>query len=106
MFPALGQRLPSHLSPQGVQSVQLLIEQFRAAHSGLRKLAQPVLPITRRIDLGAGTGNALQLARASVLSRDQAKAKSAYQDFLTLWKDADRDPSILKLAQAEYADLN
>jgi DNA-binding winged helix-turn-helix (wHTH) protein/predicted Zn-dependent protease len=48
----------------------------------------------------------LQLARAYVLSGDQAKAKSAYQDFLTLWKDADRDIPILKRAQAEYANLN
>jgi hypothetical protein len=30
----------------------------------------------------------LQLARAFPLSGDTAKAKSAYQDFLTLWKDA------------------
>ena len=37
----------------------LLIEQLRAAaHSGLRNLAQPFLPIARGIDLGAGTGNA------------------------------------------------
>jgi Tfp pilus assembly protein PilF len=47
----------------------------------------------------------LQLARAYVLSGDQTKTKSAYQDFLTLWKDADRDIPILKQAQAEYANL-
>jgi hypothetical protein len=34
---------------------------------------------------------------------DTAKAKTAYQDFLTLWKDADPDIPILKEAKAEYA---
>jgi hypothetical protein len=37
------------------------------------------------------------------LSEDKVKAKAAYQDFLTLWKDADPDIPILKQAQAEYA---
>ena len=48
----------------------------------------------------------LQLGRAYALSGDKTKAKSAYQDFLTLWKDADPDIPILKQAQAEYANLN
>jgi len=34
-----------------------------------------------------------------------AKARTAYQDFLTLWKDADPDIPILKQAKAEYAKL-
>jgi len=36
---------------------------------------------------------------------DRTKARTAYQDFLTLWKDADPDISMLKHAQAEYARL-
>jgi len=36
---------------------------------------------------------------------DTAKARAAYQDFLTLWKDADPDIPILKEAKAEYAKL-
>jgi hypothetical protein len=36
---------------------------------------------------------------------DAAKAKAAYQDFLTLWKDADTDISILISAKAEDAKL-
>jgi eukaryotic-like serine/threonine-protein kinase len=47
----------------------------------------------------------LYLARALVLSADSSKAKAAYQDFLTLWKDADPDVPILKEAKAEYAKL-
>ena len=47
----------------------------------------------------------LQLARAYVLQGDTAKAKAAYQDFLTLWKDADPDVPILIETKAEYAKL-
>jgi eukaryotic-like serine/threonine-protein kinase len=47
----------------------------------------------------------LQLGRAYAVSGDTAKAKIAYQDFLTLWKDADPDIPILKEAKAEYAKL-
>jgi tetratricopeptide (TPR) repeat protein len=47
----------------------------------------------------------LGLARAYVLKGDTAKAKSAYKDFLTLWKEADPDIPIFKQAKAEYAKL-
>jgi hypothetical protein len=39
------------------------------------------------------------------MSGDTAKAKAAYQDFLTLWRDADHDVPVYKQAQAEYAKL-
>ena len=48
----------------------------------------------------------LNLARAYVLQGDNAKARTAYQDFLAKWKDADPDVPVLKEAQAEYAKLN
>ena len=48
----------------------------------------------------------LQLGRAYALLVDKSKANSVYQDFLTLWKDADPDIPILKQAKAEYANLN
>ena len=47
----------------------------------------------------------LQIGRAYVMAGDTAKAKSAYQDFFSIWKDADPDIPILKEAQAEYAKL-
>jgi eukaryotic-like serine/threonine-protein kinase len=47
----------------------------------------------------------LQLGRAYVVCGETAKAKAAYQDFLTLWKDADPDVPILKEAKAEFAKL-
>jgi len=48
----------------------------------------------------------LQLGRAYVMQSDAGKAKAAYQDFLTLWKDADPDIPVLKQAKAEYAKLH
>jgi eukaryotic-like serine/threonine-protein kinase len=47
----------------------------------------------------------LQTARAYAMQGDMAKARTAYQDFLALWKDADPDIPILKEAKAEYAKL-
>ncbi len=47
----------------------------------------------------------LQIGRAYALAGDSSKAKAAYQDFFTLWKNADPDVPILKEAKAEYARL-
>jgi tetratricopeptide (TPR) repeat protein len=47
----------------------------------------------------------LQIGRAYAMQGDTAKAKAAYQDFLTLWKDADPDIPIFIAAKAEYAKL-
>jgi len=47
----------------------------------------------------------LGLARAYAMQGDSAKARSAYQDFFALWKDADPDIPILKEAKSEYAKL-
>ena len=47
----------------------------------------------------------LGLARGYALSGDTTKARTAYQDFLALWKDADPDIPILKEANSEYAKL-
>jgi eukaryotic-like serine/threonine-protein kinase len=54
-------------------------------------------------------GRAYELQAESLQGADgdaaRAKARAAYQDFLTLWKDADPDIPILKQAEAEYAKL-
>jgi tetratricopeptide (TPR) repeat protein len=47
----------------------------------------------------------LQLGRSRALTGDNAGARTAYQDFFALWKDADPDVPILKEAKAEYAKL-
>jgi eukaryotic-like serine/threonine-protein kinase len=47
----------------------------------------------------------LGLARARALQGDTAAARTAYQDFLAVWKDADPDVPVLAEARAEYAKL-
>ena len=47
----------------------------------------------------------LQYARALAVAGDAAGARSAYQDFLALWKDADPELPLLKQAKAEYSKL-
>lgn len=47
----------------------------------------------------------LQLGRAYAMAGDKPKSKSAYQDFLTLWRDADPDIPLLKQAKSEFAKL-
>jgi predicted Zn-dependent protease len=47
----------------------------------------------------------LQIGRAYAMQGDTAKAKAAYQDFLTLWKDADPDIPVLIAAKSEYSKL-
>jgi eukaryotic-like serine/threonine-protein kinase len=52
----------------------------------------------------------LGLARAYALEAQtdpaaREKARTAYQDFLTLWKDADPDVPIYEQAKAEYAKI-
>ena len=47
----------------------------------------------------------LQLARALLGAGDTARAKTAYENFLTLWKDADPDIDTFKQAKTEFANL-
>jgi len=47
----------------------------------------------------------LQLGRAQRLMGDNASARQSYEEFLTLWKDADPDLPIYRQAKAEYAQL-
>jgi DNA-binding winged helix-turn-helix (wHTH) protein len=47
----------------------------------------------------------LQIGRANAMQGETAKARAAYQDFLTLWKDADPDIPIFQQAKQEYARL-
>jgi eukaryotic-like serine/threonine-protein kinase len=84
-------------------------EAHLAAHQGREAAAefQKILD-HRGIVLNSPTGAVahLQIARAYAMQGDTAKAKAAYQDFLTLWKDADPDIPILIAAKAEYAKLH
>jgi serine/threonine protein kinase/tetratricopeptide (TPR) repeat protein len=59
--------------------------------------------IVKTCETGSLAG--LGLAQAYVLQSDITKAKLAYRDFLTLWKDADPDIPIFNQAKEEYAKL-
>jgi hypothetical protein len=45
------------------------------------------------------------LARGAAMAGDTAKARSGYQNFLALWKNADPDVPILEEAKHEYDEL-
>jgi tetratricopeptide (TPR) repeat protein len=83
-------------------------EVYLAAHHG----SEAAVEFQKFLDYRGLLGNSpivalaqLGLARAYVLQGDTVKAHAAYQDFLTLWKDADRDIPILIAAKKEYAKL-
>ena len=83
-------------------------EAYLAAHQGSKAAAefQRILDY-RGIVLNEPIGALahLQLGRAYAMQGDAAKAKAAYEDFLTLWKDADPDIPILIAAKTEIARL-
>jgi tetratricopeptide (TPR) repeat protein len=83
-------------------------EAYLMAHDGNRAAAEFQKFIDYRgvaMNFPWGALARLGLARAYALEGDTAKARAAYRDFLTLWKDADPDIPILKEAKAEYAKL-
>jgi predicted Zn-dependent protease len=83
-------------------------EAYLAAHRGAQAAAEFQKILDHLVILGpdpSGSLTRLQLARAYAIQGDTAKAKAAYQDLLTLWKDADPDIPSYKQAKAEYAKL-
>ena len=88
--------------------VYLRGEAYLMLHDGNRAAAEFRKFIDHRgivVNFPWGALARLGLARAYAMQGDTAKARAAYQDFLTLWKDADSDVPILKEAKAEYAKL-
>ena len=84
-------------------------EAYLAAHQGNEAAAEFQKILDHRgivLNEPIGALARLQLARAYAMQGDGAKARAAYQDFLTLWKDADPDIPILKEAKAEFAKLH
>ena len=100
--------LPYELGEWALYPAYVRGEAYLAAHQG----REAVLEFQKILDYHGlvlndiiGALAHLQIGRAYELEGDRAKAKVSYQDFLTLWKDADTDVPILKLAKAEYAKL-
>jgi cytochrome c-type biogenesis protein CcmH/NrfG len=80
--------LAAHQGPQAVAEFQKILD-----HRGI-VVSDPIGALAR-----------LQLARAFAMSGDKTRAKSAYEDFLSLWKNADPGIPILQQAKREYARL-
>jgi eukaryotic-like serine/threonine-protein kinase len=83
-------------------------EAYLAAHQGSEAAAEFQKIIDRPgvvLNEPIGALAHLQIGRAYAMQGDTGKAKAAYQDFLTLWKDADPDIPVLIAAKAEYAKL-
>jgi eukaryotic-like serine/threonine-protein kinase len=83
-------------------------EAFLASHQGTLAAAEfqrildwPGVVVNEPIAALAHLG----LARSYALAADDPKSRAAYNDFLTLWKDADPDVPILTQAKSEYAKL-
>ena len=88
--------------------VYVRAEAYLAAHQGTEAAAEFQKIIDHRwivVNAPIGALAHLGLARAYALQSYTAKARAAYEGFLTLWKDADPDIPILKEAKAEYAKL-
>jgi DNA-binding winged helix-turn-helix (wHTH) protein/tetratricopeptide (TPR) repeat protein len=83
------------------QAYLLLHQGAEAAAEFQKFLAHPSIVANNPLFILAHLG----LARAHALQGHTDKSRTAYQDFFTLWKDADQDIPILKQAKAEYAKL-
>ena len=81
--------MKAHDSAKAVAEYQKILD-----HRGV----DPINPLYALSRIGLG--------RAYVLQGDTANAKTAYQDFFAVWKDADSDIPILKQAKEEYAKLH
>jgi eukaryotic-like serine/threonine-protein kinase len=92
----------------GLYPVYVRGQAYLAAHRGFEAAGEFEKIIEHRgvvVNRPTGALAHLGLARAYALQGNTAKAKAAYQDFLTLWKDADSGIPILKQAKLEYAKL-
>ena len=86
--------------------VYLRGEAYLMSHDGNRAAAEFQKFIEHRSLVRNSPWGALArlgLARAYAMQNDSLKARIAYKDFLTLWKDADPDIPVLKEAKAESA---
>jgi eukaryotic-like serine/threonine-protein kinase len=98
----------NHFCLGGLHSAYVRGNAFLAAHRYAEAAAEFQKILNHRGIVGLdpiGALARLQLGRAYAFSGDRTNAKSAYQDFVTLWKDADPDTPVLKQARAEYARL-
>jgi tetratricopeptide (TPR) repeat protein/tRNA A-37 threonylcarbamoyl transferase component Bud32 len=105
----LGQTTSSNYGWTALYPVFVRGEAYLAAHQGAQAAAEFQKILDHRgilLNEPIGALAHLQIGRAYAMQGGTAKARAAYQDFLTLWKDADPDIPILKQAKAEYVKLH
>ena len=99
---------PSGAISPALYPVYVRAEAYQASNQGKGAAAEYQKILDHRGVVGnepIGALALLGLGRAHALEGDMAKARTAYQDFLALWKDADPNIPILLAAQSEYAKL-
>jgi eukaryotic-like serine/threonine-protein kinase len=99
----------SYYNWPNVYPVYVRGEAYLVAHQGSKAAAEFQKILDHRgivLNEPIGALAHLQLGRAYGMQVETAKSRAAYQDFFTLWKDADPDIPILKAAKAEYAKLH
>jgi tetratricopeptide (TPR) repeat protein len=104
----LGQTTFSTYTWTALYPIYVRGEAYLATHQGKEAVAEFQKILDHRgivLNEPIGALAHLQIGRAYAMQGDSPKAKAAYKDFLTLWKDADPDIPILKQAKAEYAKL-
>ena len=104
----LGRTTYSTLAWTALYPVYARGEAYLAAHQGKEAATEFQKILDHRgivLNQPIGALALMQLGRAYALQGDTAKAKAAYQNFLTLWKDADPDIPIYREAKEEYAKL-
>ncbi len=98
----------NHFYLGGLHSAYVRGEALVAEHRYTEAVAEFQKLLDHRGIVGLDPIGALahwRLGRAFAASGDKAKAKAAYEAFITLWKNADPDVPILKRAKAEYDRL-
>jgi hypothetical protein len=104
----LGQTTSSTYGWNALFPVYVRGEAYLVAHQGGQAAAEFQKILDHRgivVNRPIGALAHLGLAHAFTLQGDTAKARAAYEDFLTLWKDADPEIPILIAAKAEYQKL-
>jgi eukaryotic-like serine/threonine-protein kinase len=95
---------PTELGIGGLTPPYLRGNAYLPMHQGAEAAAEFQKILDHRgivLNLTIGALAHLQIGRAYAMQGDTAKAKATYQDFLTLWKDADPDIPIFIAAKAE-----
>jgi serine/threonine protein kinase/Flp pilus assembly protein TadD len=104
----LGSPLPQFEVGGSLYPVYIRGEVYLLLHQGKEAAAEFQKFLDHRgvaVSCPLGALARLQLGRAYALQGDTIRSRAAYQDFFTLWKDADADIPILIAAKSEYAKL-